>query len=250
MVVKSESLKKIKENIIEFENKILSSKDIDLTLEERKEILKRFQTIKDNVPCAHSSDELLAQTYYLLTECKDLEGDIVELGAYKGGSTAKLSIIAKKLGKKLYVFDSFEGLPTNEEKLVHTTMGYVADLNKGKFCGRLKEVKDYVTNYGEIDSCVFMIGWYEDILPTFRTKICAVSCDVDLFESTKTCLKYIYPQVAKDGFFFSQDCHFPLINNLFYNKKFWEGIGEYMPKLIQLTERFGYFKKLIEVQNR
>ena len=113
-------------------------------------------------------------------------------------------------------------------------MGYIADLRKGEFCGRLEEVKNYIKKYGEIDSCIFIKGWYDKTLPEFKKRVCAVSCDVDLFESTKTCLKYMYPNLVKGGFFFSQDCHFPLINKLFNIR----GYG-----LIQLTKRFGYFIK-------
>ena len=42
---------------------------------------------------------------------EDTPGAIVECGCALGNSTAKLSIVAKHLDKKLYVFDSFEGLP-------------------------------------------------------------------------------------------------------------------------------------------
>jgi hypothetical protein len=34
-------------------------------------------------------------------------GDIVECGCFNGNSSAKLSIIAKLVNKKLYIFDSF-----------------------------------------------------------------------------------------------------------------------------------------------
>lgn len=233
MKIKQKAIEEIKAQTKLFEYKILTSKEINLSLKERKNILERFKLIKDKIPLAHSSNELLTPTYFLLSECKDLEGDIVELGSYKGGSTAKLSIIAKILGKKLYVFDSFEGLPENKENLTKTEMGYTADLRKGEFYGGLKEVKNHIREYGEIDSCIFIKGWYEDTLKGFNKKICAASCDVDLFESTKTCLKYIYPLIVQGGFFFSQDCHFPLINKILKEKY----------HLIQLTNRFGFIKK-------
>lgn len=38
----------------------------------------------------------------------ELEGDIVEIGAYMGGGTVKLAKLAKKYGKKVYVIDIFE----------------------------------------------------------------------------------------------------------------------------------------------
>jgi len=38
----------------------------------------------------------------------ELEGDIVEVGAYMGGGTVKLARLAGKHGKKLYVIDTFD----------------------------------------------------------------------------------------------------------------------------------------------
>src|SRR5687768_8201417 len=41
----------------------------------------------------------------------DVEGDVVECGTWKGGSAANLSLVCKIAGRKLKIFDSFEGLP-------------------------------------------------------------------------------------------------------------------------------------------
>src|SRR4030042_1310266 len=38
----------------------------------------------------------------------ELEGDIVEIGAYKGGGTVKLAKFAKEHGKKVYTIDIFD----------------------------------------------------------------------------------------------------------------------------------------------
>ena len=38
----------------------------------------------------------------------ELEGDIIEIGAFMGGGTVKLAKLAKKYGKKVYVIDIFE----------------------------------------------------------------------------------------------------------------------------------------------
>jgi hypothetical protein len=38
----------------------------------------------------------------------NLEGDIIEIGAYKGGGTVKLARFAKRYGKKVYAVDTFD----------------------------------------------------------------------------------------------------------------------------------------------
>jgi len=43
------------------------------------------------------------------------EGAIVEAGSFHGGSTAKLSLVAKWCDRQLHVFDSFAGMPANNE---------------------------------------------------------------------------------------------------------------------------------------
>jgi cephalosporin hydroxylase len=38
----------------------------------------------------------------------ELEGDLIEIGAYMGGGTVKLARLARQHGKKLYVIDTFD----------------------------------------------------------------------------------------------------------------------------------------------
>lgn len=38
----------------------------------------------------------------------ELEGDLIEIGAYMGGGTVKLARLARRHGKKLYVIDTFD----------------------------------------------------------------------------------------------------------------------------------------------
>ena len=62
------------------------------------------------------SHEVLAYVTTILKLPKTTEGCIVECGCYKGSSTAKFSLAAKYSGRKLVVFDSFEGIPENDER--------------------------------------------------------------------------------------------------------------------------------------
>ncbi|HLT27990.1 MAG TPA: TylF/MycF/NovP-related O-methyltransferase, partial [Zeimonas sp.] len=58
---------------------------------------------------------------------------LVEAGCFKGGSTAKLSLLAELAGRELVVFDSFEGLPDNDESGQVTIQGEVSDFRKGRY---------------------------------------------------------------------------------------------------------------------
>ena len=77
-------------------------------------MVARFEEIDATVPIASTPTDglILAE---LLISSKGI-GDVVECGCYAGGSTAKLSIVAKALGKRVFVFDSFEGLPPVDDQ--------------------------------------------------------------------------------------------------------------------------------------
>src|SRR5690625_1305760 len=100
----------------------------------------------------------LAMAMKLLETPASLEGDVVECGCYKGGATVNLSLACAKVGRKLKVYDSFEGLPppamgdhTAQSAFRH---GYIP----GVFKGSLDEVSANVRKYGNIDFCSFYKG--------------------------------------------------------------------------------------------
>jgi hypothetical protein len=75
-----------------------------LALAARHRLTHRF------VPSPHYVSELTLVAAAVI-ERRGQPGHVVELGAYKGSSTAKLSLACRLAGKRLWVFDSFEGLP-------------------------------------------------------------------------------------------------------------------------------------------
>lgn len=189
-----------------------------------KVISKRLNIISKNVDCPHNESEVLSFGIGVLSFPKDKEGCIVEAGAYKGGSTAKISLFAKLTGRELVVFDSFEGLPANTEEHNKSILGHSIkeSFAEGKFYGSLEEAKWNVDLYGEAEICTFVKGWFEKTLPVFSKKIAMAYLDVDLASSTKTCLKYLYPLVIPGGIIYSQDGDFPLVIEVFNDDKFWE----------------------------
>lgn len=121
-----------------------------------------------------------------------LSGNILECGAFKGSSTACLSVACKLIGAQLFCADSFEGLPYGE-----------AHYDKGDFLGSLDEVKGNVERFGEIDTTTFIQGWYKDTLQTFEEPISLIWIDVDLYQSTLDVLNNVYDQMEDGGVVFS-----------------------------------------------
>ena len=149
-------------------------------------------------------------------------GVIVEAGAYKGGSTAKISLVAAYAKRTLCVFDSFEGLPLNKEDHGKNIYGGDAYFPGGSYAGSLDEVKTAVSKYGDPNACTFVKGWFENTMTQFQEPVAVGYIDVDLVSSTKTCLTYLFPRLIKNGVLFSQDGHLPLIIRLLKDASFWK----------------------------
>jgi O-methyltransferase len=214
---------------------------VKTTFFERLKIILKCYQISYFVDCPHMESELIAVIKAVLSF--DNQGVVVECGSYKGGSSAKLSLASHIAKKKLFIFDSFEGLPNNKEQHGKNIFGGQAHFPAGSYLGTLKEVKENIQKFGKIESCHFIKGWFKDTLPNFSEKIDIAFLDVDLVSSTKTCLKYLYPLLTNKGVIFSQDGHLPLILNLLEDSDFWEKeVGSVMPKMRGLGKR-----KLVEI---
>jgi O-methyltransferase len=209
--------------------------------QEQKQWLHKFQMINRNIETAHNHSHLLQFLLAMFELNAAVEGCIVEAGAYKGGGTAKISLVARHIQREFFVFDSFQGLPDNNEPHEKSVLGHSIKnwFAGGKFSGTIDEIKKNVTGYGDISVCRFVPGWFENTMPSFRLKIALVYLDVDLASSTRTCLKYLYPLISPGGAVYSQDGDFPLVIDVFRDKKFWlEEVGcEKIPEIKNLGKK-------------
>ena len=209
----SKSIKKIFINNIlknaknEFINILVKETKYDLKT--IKSLFDSFDKIHNNIPCAHSYFELFIIYAMILT--LPVKGPIVELGCYKGGSSAKLSLICKLTGRKLYIFDSFEGLPEPEKiDLKHSIVPWIAYekeavYNKGMYYGSLDDVKNNIKKYGCIDVCQFYKGFFKETIPDFKITASCIIMDVDLIQSARTVLRFLWPQLKSDGLLFTHE---------------------------------------------
>ncbi|MEI9959646.1 MAG: TylF/MycF/NovP-related O-methyltransferase [Limisphaerales bacterium] len=75
---------------------------------------------------------------------RDVPGAIAEFGCYKGLSSVALSIAAHHTGRKLLIFDSFEGLPESDETIGHIADEHTVTYKKGDYAGSLDEVRSVI----------------------------------------------------------------------------------------------------------
>jgi O-methyltransferase len=187
---------------------------------DRVKLVFAFYRISYFVDCPHTEHELLSIARQILN--LTVPGIIVEAGAFHGGSTLKLSLVAKLCARELFVFDSFEGMPENTETHGKSIFGREHRFPKGSHAVQLEEVKQNVSRYGDIKRCQFFKGWLSDTLPKLQEPVAAACMNVDLVQSTKDGIKYLYPLISKGGIIFSQDGHFPWIIKLLDDNTFWQ----------------------------
>jgi hypothetical protein len=201
----------------------------------RKELMRKFGAIQKHVACAHSPYQFVLMAEYLL----DLRvgGPIVECGCFKGGGTAKLSLLAKRTGRRLYVCDSFEGLPPPEserERLLTAHGDHPNyELAAGEFRGTLDEVKENIRQYGSLEVCEFVSGFFQQSLPNLDVHPAFVFIDVDYASSARECLKHLWPCLEPEGYWFTHEATFPHYLAEMLDAEFWQmNFGECPPILM------------------
>ena len=209
------------------------------TFHDRVRLVKKFYAISYYVDCPHTENEMITIARRVLNLGAKIPGVLVEAGAFHGGSTAKLSLVATLCDRKFHVFDSFEGMPENTEAHGKSIYGREHHFPKGSHAVGLNEVRGNVEKFGDARGVEFHKGFFSDTMPHFHEKVAAACVNVDLVQSTKDCLRYLYPLTPQGGVIFSQDAHFPWIIKLLSDDAFWEKeIGIKKPAM----EGLGYAK--------
>jgi O-methyltransferase len=196
----------------------------NISLSQRRVLVSNMRLAQESIACKHTTAEMEEIVSAILALPAAVGGCLVEAGCFKGGSTAKLSLAAKAVNRKLFVFDSFAGLPPNDEPHDRSIFGEAIDFGKGSYTGLLEEVRANVRQFGALDVCEFVPGWFDETMPHFREPIAVAFIDVDLALSTKTCLQYLYPLLVPSGSLFSHDGHLPLCLEAIRDDHFWTNV--------------------------
>lgn len=220
----------------------------------RSEIVARFEEIDRRVPVASSQTDGLILAEAILSLKAD--GDIVECGCFAGASSAKLSILAKHVGKKLVVCDSFEGLPAGGERAVHARKSadeLPHDWRSGDYSLGLEGVKNNITKFGEISGCSFVKGWFENTLKpeNLPAQIAAAFTDVDLNSSARECLVRLWPLLSNQAVYFSHDVAFITVMQHLLDENLWKNELKSFPPIFfgagfgvcDLSPHLGYMVK-------
>ena len=133
-----------------------------------------------------------------------IEGDLIETGVWRGGASIFMRAILAAHGvtdRKVYVADSFQGLPKPEPDK------YPADKD-GRYhlldylAVSQDEVENNFKKFNLLDDqVIFLKGWFKDTLPDApMEKLAVLRFDGDMYGSTMDALTNLYPKLSKGGF--------------------------------------------------
>ena len=133
----------------------------------------------------------------------NVEGNIAELGVYKGDFAIKLNELFPD--RRLYLFDTFNGFDPRD-----------FGKDKSKFLTEEQDFSD--TNIEMVlkrmkhpENCIFKKGYFPDTAMDIHDSFSFVSIDADLYEPILKGLEFFYSRLEKNGYIFVHD-----FNNMYY----------------------------------
>ena len=188
-------------------------KKLKPNFDEYKEFIELFEFCQEyTMTSVERMFALYKSVEYIIKN--DIKGDFVECGVWRGGSSMMIAKTLQKFNvtdRKIYLYDTFEGMSEPTEKDV-TFKGYTADsmLKKAE-----KEESTSVWCYADLDdvqnnmnktgypaaNISFIKGKVEDTIPQNMPQgdISLLRLDTDWYESTKHEMVNLYPHLVKNG---------------------------------------------------
>lgn len=144
-------------------------------------------------------------------------GVVVECGCWLGGTSTNLSLICELVGRRLFVYDSFQGLPPAPAGDRHAKPD-----SEGWFRGDIEIVRANISRHGRAEICRLVPGWFADTLPHHREPIALMFLDVDYQSSLHDCIVNLWPHLDDRGYVFVDE--FALLDycGLFWSESFWK----------------------------
>jgi len=188
-----------------------------------KQIVDLIKEIKKEVDFAFYPYEAF-MIYSIVKTQVSIEGNLAEVGVYQGGSAKLICEVKEK--KKLYLFDTFTGLPKVSDDDTHFGQKHWYD---NEFSNTsVESIEKLLSKYDDVHII-------KGIFPESGKEIdderfCFVHLDVDLYKSTIDSLRFFYPKMVQGGIILVHDYHSDGIQ-----KAFTEFKDEKQMHVIELT---------------
>lgn len=160
-----------------------------------------FQKVQEHTLCSRDRCYILWTT---LRQALVSEGDVVECGVFRGG-TALLEAMtmqtrAPNQRRRLHLFDSFEGMPETLQGVDRLQHGDLSDTSFAEVARLLNPFSFAEVHRGFIPTTFAGLE---------LAKVCWAHIDVDIYQSVRDCISFIYPKLSPGGFIIVDDYGFP-----------------------------------------
>jgi hypothetical protein len=142
-------------------------------------------------------------------------GDFVECGVWRGGSSFLMADMLRQgeaRGRKVWLFDSYEGLPPPGEEDGAKALQYAQNTDSPWYhdncSASLELVQTAASELGLSPYVEFVRGWFDQTLVANRERIGPIAIlriDADWYDSVRCCLQSLYDQVVEGGFIILDD---------------------------------------------
>ena len=156
-----------------------------------------YRQVRAHTMCSNARLRGLYRSLQYVVD-RNIPGEVVECGCARGGSAALMGLTLRRLRspKKLWLFDTFEGLPA---PTLQDPDFALADLFTGTCIGTLDEVRELFTRL-DLANVEFVKGLFQETLSdTPIRQISLLHIDGDWYESVRVSLHSLYDKVAPGG---------------------------------------------------
>lgn len=151
--------------------------------------------------CPNDKVRYLDERYAMAKSCiryikeRNIQGNLAELGVYKGDFSSFLS--SELPDRKIYLFDTFEGFSES-------------DLRTKEVNGDDKVFKDtsekiVLDRMPVRENVIIRKGWFPETAEGIDDMFCFVSLDADLYKPILAGLEFFYPRLSHGGYIFIHD---------------------------------------------
>jgi predicted O-methyltransferase YrrM len=142
-------------------------------------------------------DKLASLYLFLRFAIPDMAGDLIEFGAYRGGSALFMASLLKQTDqhRKIYACDTFAGMPAVNSDIDMHHPGDFSDTSAPALIQRRDQLG--LTDYLEV-----VVGKFEDSLPGFKVgkQFSLVHIDCDIYQSIRFVLAEIEPHLVAGAY--------------------------------------------------
>lgn len=203
-----------------------------ITRAARARLVAQMQRVLEHVPSATRVLYHVVLARELFAIPPGTAGDVVECGTYRGASAASLSLACALVGRRLWICDSFAGLPTSESEINrdYTHLKLQGRYAQGMYAGALAEVRSNVTAFGDLSRCEFVQGLFGESLRALPPAIAFAFVDVDLTSSMRDCIRHVWPRLVDAGLFYTDDSCDMEVVRVWFDAEWWRNeLGQRPP---------------------